>query len=147
VGRVLDDLGIQLPFTTAGAVIAETFVAMPFLVITAEAGFRRLDRNLEEAARTLGAGRWRVFRTVTVPSAAPSLMAGAVLCWARALGEFGATLTFAGNLPGKTQTVPLAVYGALESRPEGAVALSIVLLGVSFAVLVFLRDHWLGART
>ena len=146
VGRFLDDIGIQLPFTTAGAVLAETFVAMPFLVITAEAGFRRIDVSLEEAARTLGAGRWRVFRTVTVPLAAPSLIAGAVLCWARALGEFGATLTFAGNLPGKTQTVPLAVYGALESRPEGAVVLSIVLLAVSFAILVFLRDHWLGAR-
>lgn len=146
VGQFLDYVGIRLPFTTAGAIVAETFVAMPFLVITAEAGFRRLDPSLEEAARTLGAGRWRVFRTVTVPLAAPALIAGAALCWARALGEFGATLTFAGNLPGRTQTVPLAVYSALEARPQGAIALSIVLLGVSFFILIFLREHWLGAR-
>jgi molybdate transport system permease protein len=144
LGRLLDDwTGITLPFTTAGVVIAETFVAMPFLVITVEGAFRAADRGFEEAAATLGASRLTVFRTVTVPLIGPSLLAGAVLCWARALGEFGATITFAGNFPGRTQTMPLAVYVALESDPEAAVALSLVLLVVSIAVLAGLRDRWL----
>ena len=111
VGQVLDDaLGVTLPFTTAGAVLAEAFVAMPFFVLTAESAFRNADRRLEEAARTLGARPGTVFRRVTLPLAAPSLAAGAVLAWARALGEFGATITFAGNAPGRTTTVPLEVY-------------------------------------
>ena len=144
-GRWLHDVfGIRLPFTTAGAVMAEAFVAMPFLVVTAEAAFRSLDRRYEDAARTLGAGRWTVFRRVTLPLAGPALAAGAVLCWARALGEFGATITFAGNFPGTTRTMPLAVYLALESRPEAAITLSLVLLAVSLAVLIGLRDRWLG---
>ncbi len=133
---------VQLPFSLAGAVLAETFVAMPFLVLAAEAGFRQVDRRLEEAAATLGARRWRVFTRITLPLAAPALGAGAALCWARALGEFGATITFAGNLPGRTQTLPLAVYIALETRPEAAFALSLVLLGVAIAVLISLREHW-----
>jgi molybdate transport system permease protein len=133
---------IQLPFTLAGAVLAETFVAMPFLVMAAEAGFRQVDPRLEEAAATLGARRWRVFTRITLPLAAPALGAGAALCWARALGEFGATITFAGNLPGRTQTLPLAVYIALETRPEAAFALSLVLLAVALAVLVSLRERW-----
>lgn len=146
VGQWLDrSLGIQLPFTITGAVLAETFVAMPFLVITAEAAFRSIDRRYEDAARTLGASRWTVMRRVTLPLAAPSLVAGAVLCWARALGEFGATITFAGNVPGKTQTMPIAVYLALQSEPEGAIVLSLVLLAVSLAVLIGLRDRWLGS--
>ncbi len=146
LGRLLDDwTGITLPFTTAGVIVAETFVAMPFLVITVEGAFRVSDRGLEEAAATLGASRLTVFRTVTIPLIAPSLLAGAVLCWARALGEFGATITFAGNFPGRTQTMPLAVYVALESDPDAAVALSLVLLLVSIVVLVGLRDRWLGA--
>ncbi|HVW35530.1 MAG TPA: ABC transporter permease [Acidimicrobiia bacterium] len=137
---------IVLPFTTKGAVLAEAFVAMPFLVITAESAFRSLDRAYEDAARTLGANRWTVFRRVTLPLAGPALGAGAVLCWARALGEFGATITFAGNFPGTTQTMPLAVYLSLESsRPQTAIVLSLVLLLVSLAVLVGLRDRWLGA--
>jgi molybdate transport system permease protein len=145
VGRWLADaFGIRLPFTTTGAVMAEAFVAMPFLVVTAEAAFRSLDRRYEDAARTLGAGRWTVFRRVTLPLAGPALAAGAVLCWARALGEFGATITFAGNFPGTTRTMPLAVYLALETRPEAAITLSLVLLAVSLAVLVGLRDRWLG---
>lgn len=138
-------LGVTLPFTTAGVVVAETFVAMPFLVVTAEAGFRSADPRLEEAARTLGARRSVVFRRVTLPLVAPSLAAGAVLCWARALGEFGATITFAGNFPGRTQTTPLKVYLLLESRPEAAIVLSLVLLFVSLAVLVGLRSRWLGS--
>ena len=146
MGRLLEQwTGITLPVTTAGVIVAETFVAMPFLIITVEGAFRTSDRGLEEAAATLGATRLTVFRTVTVPLIAPSLLAGAVLCWARALGEFGATITFAGNFPGRTQTMPLAVYVALESDPDAAVALSLVLLLVSIAVLVGLRDRWLSA--
>jgi molybdate transport system permease protein len=137
--------GIQVPFTTAAAVIAETFVAMPFLVIAVEGGLRALDRRYEEAARALGASRWKVLTRVTLPLLRPAIFSGAVLCWARALGEFGATITFAGNLPGTTQTMPLAVYIALESRPEGAIVLSLILLAVSLAVLIGLRDRWLGA--
>ncbi len=145
VGQYLDQwFGLTFPFTTKGAVLAETFVAMPFLVITAEAAFRSLDQRYEEAARTLGAGRWTTFRRVTLPLAGPALAAGSVLCWARALGEFGATITFAGNFPGTTQTMPLAVYLALETRPDLAITLSLLLLVVSLAVLVGLRDRWLG---
>jgi molybdate transport system permease protein len=142
-GQWLDRaFGITLPFTTAGAILAEAFVAMPFLVITTEAGLRAMDRRFEEASATLGAGRWTTFRRVTVPLIAPSLGAGAALCWARALGEFGATITFAGNLPGTTQTMPLAVYLALENDLQAAVALSLVLLVVSLALLIAMRDRW-----
>jgi molybdate transport system permease protein len=136
--------GIQIPFTTTAAVIAETFVAMPFLVIAVEGGLRALDHRYEEAARALGAGSWKVFARVTLPLLRPAIFSGAVLCWARALGEFGATITFAGNLPGRTQTVPLAVYVALETRPDGAIVLSLILLVVSLAILIGLRDRWLG---
>jgi molybdate transport system permease protein len=143
VGRWLDQaLGITLPFTTAGAILAEAFVAMPFLVITCEAGLRAMDRRYEDAAATLGAGRWLTFRRVTLPLIAPSLGAGVALCWARALGEFGATITFAGNLPGVTQTMPLAVYLALETDLQAAIALSLVLLAISLAILIALRDRW-----
>ncbi|MDQ1397903.1 MAG: molybdate transport system permease protein, partial [Acidimicrobiaceae bacterium] len=146
VGGPLARVGVHLPFSTAGAVLAETFVAMPFLVLTAEAAFASSNRRLEDAARTLGAGQWTVFRRVTLPLVRPSLMAGAVLCWARALGEFGATITFAGNFRGTTQTLPLFVYTRLEGpNPEAAVVLSLVLLAVSLAVLVALRDRWLRA--
>ena len=145
-GQALDAMfGIRIPFTTAGAILAATFVAMPFLVLTVEAGLRSMDRRYEDAARTLGASRWLVFRRVTLPLIAPSVFAGAVLCWARALGEFGATITFAGNLPGTTQTLPLAVYIALETRPEVAIMLSLVLLAVSLAILVAMRDRYLRA--
>ena len=147
VGQWLDrGFGVRLPFTTAGAVVAETFMAMPFMVLAAEAGFRGADRRLEDAARTLGARPWTVFRRVTLPLVWPSLAAGALLCWARALGEFGATIAFAGNFPGRTQTMPLKVYLLLESRPDAALALSVVLLVASLAVLVGLRDRWLGSR-
>jgi molybdate transport system permease protein len=145
LGRLLDQwTGITLPFTTAGVIVAETFVAMPFLIITVEGAFHAADRGYEEAAATLGASRLTVFRTVTLPLIGPSLLAGAVLCWARALGEFGATITFAGNFPGRTQTMPLAVYVALEADPDAAVALSLVLLVVSVAVLAGLRGRWLS---
>jgi len=143
-GPLYDWFGIRFTFTTFGVVMAETFVAMPFLVLSVEAGLRGFDRRTEDAARTLGAGRWYAFRRVTLPAIRPALVAGAVLAWARALGEFGATITFAGNLPGKTQTMPLAVYLALESDTGQALVLSLVLIVVSFGVLVALRDRWLG---
>ena len=146
VGSILyQAFGIQIPFTTAAAVMAETFVAMPFLVIAVEGGLRSLDPRYEEAARALGARGWMVFARVTLPLLRPAIFSGAVLCWARALGEFGATITFAGNFPGRTQTVPVAVYVALETRPESAIVLSLILLAVSLAVLVGMRDRWLGA--
>jgi len=145
VGQYLDKwFGFTLPFTTWGVIVAQTFVAMPFLVITVEAAFRQLDTRYEEAARTLGASRGYVFRRVTLPAIRPGLIAGAVLAWARALGEFGATITFAGNFPGRTQTMPLAIYIANETNPDEAIVLSLVLIAVSFGVLVALRDRFLG---
>ncbi len=145
VGQHLDTwFGISLPFTTAGVVVAEAFVAMPFLVISVEGALRAADPRYEEAAATLGAGRWLTFRRVTLPSIAPGVVAGTVLCWARALGEFGATITFAGNFPGRTTTMPLAVYLALETDPDVAVVLSLVLLLVSVVVLASLRERWIG---
>jgi molybdate transport system permease protein len=147
VGRWLHEwFGVSLPFTTAAVVIAEAFVAMPFLVIAVEGALRSADPRFEEAAATLGASRWLVFRRVTLPLIAPGVAAGAVLCWARALGEFGATVTFAGNFPGTTRTMPVAVYLALETDPDTAIVLSLVLLLVSVAILVLLRDRWLGGR-
>jgi molybdate transport system permease protein len=144
LGRYLASwFGVTLPFSTAGVVVAETFVAMPFLVVSVEGALRSADRELEEAAATLGAGRLAVFARITLPLVAPSLLAGAVLCWARALGEFGATITFAGNSPGTTQTMPLVVYNALQTDPQAAIALSLVLLLVAAAVLALLRDRWL----
>ena len=125
--------------------LAETFVSMPFLVITVEAALRGMDQRYEEAAATLGASRWTVFRRVTLPMIAPSVVAGAALTWARALGEFGATITFAGSIQGRTETLPLAVYLELEGRPDVAVALSLALLAISVVVLVSLRGRWLGA--
>ncbi|HEX6311000.1 MAG TPA: ABC transporter permease [Acidimicrobiia bacterium] len=147
VGQWLDEwLGVRLPFTTPGVILAETFVAMPFLVITVEAAIRSLDARFEEAAATLGAGRATVFRRVTLPMIGPSLAAGAALTWARALGEFGATITFAGNFEGRTQTMPLAVFLALETNPPAAIALSLVLLTVSVAVLAVVGSRVLAGR-
>ncbi len=143
VGGWLDDVGVQLPFSIAGVVVANTFVAMPFLVVSVEGALRAADVRYEDAAATLGAGRWTVLTRVTLPLVRPALLAGALLCWARALGEFGATITFAGNLPGRTQTMPLAVFLALERDRGSAVVLSLVLVAVSLAVLVALRDRWL----
>ncbi|MEU4569815.1 ABC transporter permease [Micromonospora sp. NPDC023956] len=143
LGGWLDEtFGVTLPFTTAGVVLAEAFVAMPFLVVAVEGALRGADRRFEEAAATLGAGRWTAFTRVTLPLVAPGVTAGAVLCWARALGEFGATITFAGNFPGTTQTMPLAVYLALETDLEAAIVLSLVLLVVSVTILAALRDRW-----
>jgi molybdate transport system permease protein len=143
VGQWLDRwFGISLPFTTVATVLAATFVSMPFFIITVEAGLRAMDRRLEDAAATLGSSRWRTLWRITLPQVAPSLGAGAALCWVRALGEFGATITFAGNLPGTTQTLPLAAYLALENQLEGAIVLSLIMLVFSLIVLVVLRDRW-----
>jgi len=145
IGQYLDAwFGITLPFTTPAVIIAEAFVAMPFLVIAVEGALGSADRRFEDAAATLGASRWLTFRRVTLPLIAPGITAGAVLCFARALGEFGATITFAGNFPGTTQTMPLAVYLALQNDPDAAIALSLVLLAVSVATLLLLRGRWLG---
>jgi molybdate transport system permease protein len=143
VGQYLNTwFGIRLPFTTAAVVLAQTFVSMPFLVVTVEAALRSSDVRYEQAAATLGAGRWTTFRRVTLPSVAPSVLAGAVLCWARALGEFGATISFAGNLQGRTETVPLAIYIELQRDRDAAIAMSLVLVAISLIVLVALRDRW-----
>ena len=133
-----------LPFSTTAVIIAETFVAMPFLVVTVEGALRTADQGLDEAAATLGAGRAAIFFRVTLPLIRPSLLAGSVLCWARALGEFGATITFAGNNPGHTETMPLAIYNAMQNDPAPGLALSVVLLAVSLFVLTALRERWLG---
>jgi molybdate transport system permease protein len=143
-GPLAEATGITLPFSSAAVVIAATFVAMPFLIVTVESGLRMVDRRLEDAAATLGADRWTILRRVVLPALWPSLAAGMALCWARALGEFGATITFAGNLPGRTQTMPLAVYLELERNPEAAYLISFILLAVSVAVLVALRDRFLS---
>jgi molybdate transport system permease protein len=135
-------LGTQIPYTTAAVVLAHTFVAMPFFVLAAEGALRATPGRLELAAATLGADRWTTLLRVTLPLAAPGLAAGLVLAWARSMGEFGATITFAGNYPGTTRTMPLAVYTALQQDQEVATALSVVLLGVCVVVLVALRERW-----
>jgi molybdate transport system permease protein len=145
LGSYLDTwFGVTIPFTTAAVVLAEAFVAMPFLIIAVEGALRGADPRYEEAAATLGASRWTTFRRVTLPLVAPGVLAGGVLCWARALGEFGATITFAGSFPGRTQTMPVAVYRALETDPAAAIVLSLVMLTVSVAILALLRDRWTG---
>jgi molybdate transport system permease protein len=138
-GRALAAFGITLPFTTLGVVVAQAFVAAPFFVGAARAGFAEVDRKYLDTAATLRAAPTTAFLRVMAPLAAPSLLAGAAMSWARALGEFGATITFAGNLPGVTQTMPLAVYLALQSDLEAAIALSVLLLAVSLTVLLCVR--------
>ena len=143
VGGLLDDLfGITLPFTTSGAVAAAAFVALPFVTLVAEAGFRGIDKELELVAATLGARPWRRFRRIALPQALPALAAGVVLGWARAVGEFGATITFAGNLAGRTQTLPLAIFFELDQDPEAAFSLSLLLLALSIATLATARRAW-----
>lgn len=141
-GPLHEATGLVLPFSIWGVVLAVTFVAMPFLVLTVESALRNLDPRFEGAAATLGAGRWTVLWRVTLPMIGPSLAAGLALTWARALGEFGATITFAGNLQGRTQTLPLAVFVALESDRDTAVALALVMVAISLAVLALLRERW-----
>lgn len=147
IGEPLNNAtGLLLPFSIWGVIFANVFIAMPFLVVTVEGALAGLDGRHETAAATLGASRLTVFRRVTLPMIAPSLRAGVVLAWARALGEFGATVTFAGNLQGRTQTLPLAVFVAMEQDRDTAVAISLVLVVVSLVVLVALRDRWWSSR-
>jgi molybdate transport system permease protein len=141
LGGALAAIGIRLPFSFAGATLAAAFVSSPFLVLALETGIASSDRRLEEAAETLGASRWMVLRTITLPAIRPSIVAGLALSWARAIGEFGATITFAGNLPGRTQTMPLAVYEALQTDFDGAILLGLILLLFSLAVLVLMRGR------
>ena len=146
VGQYLDEwFDIRLAYTRTAAVLAATFVSMPFFVITVEAALRGVDRRYEDAARTLGASPGFVLRHITLPSIRGALGAGAALAWARALGEFGATITFAGSFAGQTQTMPLAIYDLLDADVHAAILLSLVLLAVSLVVLAGLRDRWLGA--
>jgi molybdate transport system permease protein len=144
VGAPLRELGLTIPYTSTAVVLAHTFVALPFLVVSVEGALRATSREYDEVAAVLGADRGRTFRRVTLPMAFPGIAAGIVLGWARSLGEFGATITFAGNFPGVTQTMPLAVYEALNSDPQAALVLSLVMLLVSVAVLALLRDRWFG---
>ena len=149
LGRHLEALGVSIPFTTVAVVMAQLLIASPFFVKAARAGFESVDPRLEAAARTLGASRWRVFWTVTVPLARPALVSGVVLAWARALSEFGATMMFAGNFPGRTQTLTLAVMTALESDLETAVAVSAVTLGLALVALVVAKRavaRWSASR-
>jgi molybdate transport system permease protein len=146
-GRWLyDAFGVQLTFTTAGAVIATAFVSMPLVVLATDSGLRGLDRRYERAAGAMGGSPWYVFRRVTLPMVGPQVAAGAILTWARALGEFGATITFAGNLAGRTQTMPLAVYEARQVDPGGAILLSLILVVVSVGVLIALGGRLTGHR-
>ncbi|SHF77150.1 molybdate transport system permease protein [Jatrophihabitans endophyticus] len=142
-GEFRSVFGFDLPFTYPAIVVAQTFVAMPFLVVTVEGAFRIADRGVEEAAATLGASRTRIFLRVTLPLVAPAIVAGAVLCWARALGEFGATLLFGGNSPEVTQTLPTLVLTVFADQPADAPALGLPLIAVALVVLGLLRDRWL----
>lgn len=144
VGGWLYDLGIQLTFSTSGAIVATTFVSIPLVILSAEGGLRSIDRRFEQAAAAMGASRSYVLRRVTLPLLRPQLAAGMILAWARALGEFGATITFAGNLAGRTQTLPLAVYEARQTDPEAAIATSLILVVLSLGVLVAMRDRIFG---
>jgi molybdate transport system permease protein len=146
IGQLLDDwFGITIPYTTTAVVIAHTFVSMPFYVLAVEGALRASGERYDVVAATLGADRWTTFRRVTLPLAMPGVLAGAALAWARSLGEFGATITFAGNYPGTTQTMPTLIYQALQADPEIARTLSMILLVVSVGILAGLRNRWLTA--
>jgi molybdate transport system permease protein len=141
LGPGLQDLGIRIVFTRAAVILAQTFVALPFYVRAAQVGFRLVDREIEEAAQVDGAGPWALFVYVTLPLARRSLLAGALLSWARALGEFGATILFAGSLPGRTQTMPLLIYSVFERNIDAAIWTALIL--VALAALVLALAHWL----
>lgn len=145
VGRWLDAaFGLTIPYTSTAVVMAQTFVALPFAVISVEGALRSTDPRYDEVAATLGASRWLTFRRVTLPMTLPGIVAAAVLCWARALGEFGATITFAGSYPGTTRTLPIEIYLELQTDPDAAITLSLVLIAVSVGVLAVLRERWLS---
>ena len=143
-GRALGLAGIELPFTTLAVIVAQAFMALPLFVGAARAGFSSIERRYLDAADTLRASEGYRFWRVILPLAAPSLIAGAAMAWARALGEFGATITFAGNLPGVTQTMPLAVYTALQTNLDSAIALSLLLMTTSLLLLILLRSRRVG---
>jgi molybdate transport system permease protein len=143
-GPLADVFGVQIPFTVAAVVIAQTFVALPFLVLSVEGALRSADSRFDEVAASLGAGRWWTFARVTMPLVGPGVVSGAVLAWARALGEFGATITFAGSTPGATQTMSLEIYARYNADRDAALVLSLVLLAVSVLVLTALRERWMG---
>ena len=147
LGKWLDNwFGVTLPFSTTGSVLAAVFVSKPFFVVAVESAFRSINEDFEQVAETLGASPSKIFLRITMPRILPSIIAGLALSWARALGEFGATITFAGNLPGETQTLPLAVFLALETNPEAALALSLVMIVTSLAILIPFRDQWLPGK-
>lgn len=139
--------GISLPFTKTAVVLAQVFVAMPFLILAVEAAFRQVDEGLEDAARTLGASPLRIFFTVVVPSIRPALIAGLVLAWARSFGEFGASITFAGSFPGRTQTLPMSVYEIATYDYRQALVVSVFMMFVSVGVLATMRDRWATGAT
>ena len=147
LGGAFEAFGIELPFTTAAVVIAQTFVSAPFYIRSARAGFAGVDRDLEDAARTDGATESQLFRAITVPLAGAALAAGLVMCWARSLGEFGATIMFAGNVEGQTQTLPLVVYGEFQGgNLDGSIAAAAILVVAAVGVLVAVRAlHWTRA--
>lgn len=144
LGAWLDPLGLALPFTPGAAVLAATFVSLPLVVLAVESGLQSLDPRLEQAALTLGASPGYALRRVTLPLLRPQLLAGLILAWVRALGEFGATITFAGNLRGRTQTLPLAVYETLQTDPEAAVLMSLGLVAISALGLWLVRGRTPG---
>jgi molybdate transport system permease protein len=144
IGRPLDEwFGVTIPYTTTAVIIAHTFVSLPFYVLSVEGALRSAGEEYDAVAATLGADRWTTFRRVTLPLALPGVLAGSALAWARSLGEFGATITFAGNYPGTTQTMPSLIYTELQNDPEVARTVSMVLLVVSIGVLALLRNRWL----
>jgi len=140
-GDELRATGIELAFTTKAVILAQVFVSAPFYIRAAKAGFQSIDQTLEQMAYTLGASRWRTFVQVTLPLAFPAVLGGIVLCWARALSEFGATMMFAGNFRGRTQTMPLAIMTAMESDLFAALSISVILLAVTFLILLLLRAY------
>jgi len=144
LGRPLEAIGIRLPFTTGAAILAAAFVATPLFVLAVEGGLRSIDPRLEQAASAMGASRWYVLRRVTLPLLRPQIIAGVVIAAARALGEFGATITFAGNIAGRTQTLPLSVYQTLQSDPGGAILQALLLVAISLAAMIALRGRLLS---
>lgn len=140
IGKALDLIGIQLPFTTAGTILAATFVSSPFMIISLESGIRGLQKPLEHAAQILGATQWTIIRKIIFPGLLPAIIGGAALTWARALGEFGATIAFAGNRPGYTQTLPLAIYQALQSDMDRALLISAQLILITGCLMIFVRS-------
>ena len=143
LGPPLDVLGIELPFTTAAVILAQAFVSAPFFIRAARTGIQSVDSDLEDAARVDGGGEWAVLRSITLPIAGSALAAGLVMSWARALGEFGATIMFAGNIQGLTQTLPLVVYSEFQSSLDASIAAAAILVLAALGVLVSVRlIHW-----